>query len=171
MTHESDFTHSEAAPTFDRLGVESLLPQAAQHPALSGPLIEWQDEYSVEVGVLDEHHRHIFHLLNRLHEAMLLEQGSDSLGFLLDELIVYVRRHFAGEELLMQAFAYPEELVHELEHERLVRVLLEFREQFADNREQLVTPLVEFMEGWLIRHILTTDRRYSAFFAERGAKV
>jgi hemerythrin-like metal-binding protein len=161
--HESNFPHFDGAS-------DPFLPNAAQHPGLPGPLVEWQNEYSVEVGALDEHHRHIFQLLNRLHEAMLLAQGRAVLASLLDELIVCLRQHFAGEELLMQSFGYPESLVHELEHERLVGVLLEFREQFADRREQLVEPLVEFLEGWVIRHILTVDRRYSDFFAERGAK-
>jgi len=151
--------------------------------ALPGPLFAWQDEYSVGIGVLDEQHRQIFQLLNRLHEAVLLhpgklttnlllppEQGRAALGSLLDELLAYVRWHFAAEELLMQAFDFPEALAHELEHERQLRVLLAFREQFADDGEQLVTPLLEYMASWFIRHILTTDRHYSAFFAEHGAR-
>ena len=156
MQPDPDFFQSRSAPR--------------QHPALNGPVFEWHAEYSVGVGVLDEHHRHIFHLLNRISETLLLQQGRAALAYLLDELIVYTRSHFAGEELLMNCFAYPDCLPHELEHARLVRALLEFREQFADGHEDLVTPLLEFMEGRLIRHIVTTDRRYSAFFAERGAK-
>jgi hemerythrin len=171
MNPESDF--SQRGPLHDRIwraGVEAdsaKLP--LQHPALPDPLFVWRDVYSVGVGVLDEHHRHIFHLLNRMHEAMLLDQGRVALGFLLDELIHCVRSHFAAEETIMQAFGFPEALAHELDHERQLRVLLEFREQFAEDREQLVTQLVEYMGSWLIRHILTTDRHYSAFFAERGA--
>ena len=159
MNQESDFTHSGGGPV-----------DPAQHPAMLDPLFEWHDEYSVGVGVLDEHHRHIFQLLNRLHEAMLLDQGPAALGFLLDELIVFVRWHFAAEELMMQAFGFSEALAHELDHERQLRVLLELREQYAGGREELVTPLVEYMGSWLIRHIVTTDRHYSAFFVERGAK-
>ena len=145
------------------------LEQTAKPPATPSDFFEWRDEYSVEIGVFDEHHRHIFQLLNRLHEAIHLEQGHAALGSLLDELIAHVRWHFAAEELLMQAFAFPEALTHELEHERQLRVLLEFREQFADGREQLVPMLLEYMGSWLIRHILTTDRHYAAFFAARGA--
>ena len=156
MQPDSDFFQPRSAPR--------------QHPALNGPVFEWHAEYSVGVGVLDEHHRHIFHLLNRIYETLLLQQGRAALAYLLDELIVYTRSHFAGEELLMKCFAYPDGPSHELEHMRLVRALLEFREQFADGHENLVTPLLEFMEGRLIRHIVTTDCRYSAFFAERGAK-
>ena len=146
------------------------LEKETGHPALPGPLFAWQDEYCVGIGAIDEHHRHIFQLLNRLHEVMLLHEGCAALGPLLDELIVYVRWHFAAEELLMQAFAFPEALAHELEHERQLRVMLELREQIADGGEPLITPLLEYMGSWLIRHIVTTDRHYSAFFAERGAR-
>jgi len=155
MQPDSDFFYQRSAP---------------QYPGLRGSVFEWHAEYSVGIGVLDEQRRHIFHLLNCIYETLLLQQGRAALAFLLDELIACTRSHFAGEELLMRSFAYPDVLLHELEHERLVRVLLEFREQFAGGREHLVTPLLEFMEGWLIRHIVTTDRRYSAFFAERGAQ-
>ena len=141
-----------------------------QNPALQGRLFEWHEEYSVGVGVLDEQHRHIFQLLNRLHEAVLLDQGHAALGELLDELMVYLRWHFAAEELMMQAFGFPEALTHELDHERQLRVLLELREQYAAGGEQLVTPLLEYLGSWLIRHILTTDRHYCAFFVERGAR-
>lgn len=160
MNPESDFNQPEI-----------ILPQhAAPHPALPAPVFAWQDEYSVGVRVLDEHHRHIFQLLNRLQEALLLDQGRDGLGFLLDELIAYVRWHFAAEELMMQAFGFPEALAHELDHERQLRVLLALREQYADGGEQLVTQLLEYMGSWLIRHIFTTDRHYCAFFVERGAR-
>ena len=154
-------------------GLESrahpVAAEPAERPALPRPLFGWQDEYSVQIGVFDEHHRNIFQLLNRLHEAILLHEGRAAVGVLLDELIDHTRWHFAAEELLMQAFAFPEALAHELDHERQLRVLLEFREQFADQGEQFVTLMLEYMGSWLIRHILTTDRHYSAFFAERGA--
>jgi len=145
------------------------LEQPAERPATPSVLFEWRDEYSVGIGVLDEQHRHIFQLLNLLHEAIHTEHGPAALGSLLDELIVYVRWHFAAEELLMQAFAFPEALTHELDHERQLRVLAEFRDQLADGRERLVPTLLDYMASWLIRHILTTDRHYSAFFAARGA--
>ena len=154
----------------DSAEASGWLEEPAQRPAPPCPLFEWRDEYSVKVGVIDEQHRHIFQLLNRLHEAVLLEQGRAALGSLLDELIVYLRWHFAAEELLMQAFAFPEALGHELEHEHQLRVLLEFREQFGGGGESMVPTLLEYLGSWLIRHIVTTDRHYCAFFAERGAR-
>lgn len=141
----------------------------AQPSPLPWPIFEFLPEYSVGVRTLDQHHRCIFALLNRLYATMLQQQGRSALLSILDELIGYARQHFAAEELLMQAFGYPEAEAHRLEHERLSRVLEEFQHQFADGREGLVEPLLAFMEGWLIRHILSCDRRYSAFFVERGA--
>jgi hemerythrin-like metal-binding protein len=144
----------------------SALPQPS---SVRWTVFEFHQEYSVGIRTLDQHHQRIFELLNRLYETMLQQQGRPALLSALAELIGYTSRHFAAEELLMQAFGYPETEPHQLEHERLSRVLAEFQHQFADGREHLVEPLLDFMEGWLIRHILAWDRRYSTFFAERGA--
>jgi hemerythrin len=133
------------------------------------PAAFWHPQLSVAVAALDAQHRHIFQRLALARQDLLDEQPRAALSATLDDLIDCIRLHFAGEELLMASFGHADFFAHQLEHQRLSRILFEFQEQFAGGGESLVLPLLDFVEGWLVRHILESDRLYSAFFAERGA--
>lgn len=150
----------------DTRPADTRVPQVASHEQL----FEWQPNYSVKIGIIDKHHQRMFELVNELHHAMCLQKGRDLLTATLDELIDYTRVHFASEEVLMEAFAYPETLLHTIEHDRLTRTVLEFQEQFASGQVCLTVHLMEFLKVWIASHILGSDQKYVDFFAERGAK-
>lgn len=133
-------------------------------------LFEWDPSYSVSVQLLDRHHQHLFGLVNGLHFAMLNQQGTAVLAATLEELVTYTRMHFVAEEVLMEAFSFPGYLQHRMEHERLTRTVTEFQSQFLSGQERLSVQLMEFLKSWLADHILGTDKKYSEFFAQRGAR-
>jgi len=133
------------------------------------PVSLWQPQLSVGVAALDAQHHHIFQLLARSRADALGGQPKMFVSAGIEELIGCLQWHFGGEELLMRTFGYPDSLSHQQDHQRLGRVLLEFQEQFAHGGESLALPLLDYLEGWLLRHILECDRQYSAFFSERGA--
>jgi hemerythrin-like metal-binding protein len=108
--------------------------------------------------------------VNELHDAMRQQQGQAVLAPILDELICYTRIHFTSEEVLMEAFGYPESLLHRIEHDRLTRTVLEFQQQFAGGEVHLSVQLMEFLKSWLVKHILGIDQKYVEFFAARGAQ-
>jgi hemerythrin len=134
-----------------------------------GPASSWQPQLSVAVAALDAQHHHIFQLLARSRADAFGGQPKAQLSAGLDELIGCLQSHFAGEELLMRTFNYPDSLDHQQQHQRLTRVLVEFQEQFGRGDESLALALLDYLEGWLVHHILERDRSYSSFFAERGA--
>ena len=134
------------------------------------PLFQWQAEYSVKIGILDQHHKRLFELMNQLHDAMREQSGQAVLAAILDNLLCYTQAHFSAEEVLMEAFGYPETLPHRIEHDRLTRIVLEFQQQFVAGQVRIGIQLMEFLESWLVQHILGSDKKYVDFFAERGAK-
>lgn len=151
--------------------MDTRLPDAALHPwPQPSPPFEWQPEYSVRIGVIDEHHKRLFALVNELHDAMRQHSGQAALAATLNELICSARVHFGAEEVLMEAFGYPESLPHRIEHDRLTRTMLEFQQQFAAGQVSIGVQLTEFLENWLVKHVLGSDKRYVNFFAERGAR-
>ncbi|HAX91772.1 MAG TPA: hemerythrin, partial [Rhodospirillaceae bacterium] len=63
-------------------------------------LIIWSPSMSVGVDILDDDHKRIMVLINKLHEAMLEGKGKKLLGEIFDGLIAYIKLHFDSEEAL-----------------------------------------------------------------------
>ena len=167
MSSQSDSLQPDSAA---HSAAHSATRSAHQPPPPWAPLSEWQPEYSVGIGILDTQRQRIFELLRESRKAIDQRRQRSVPLSLMNEAIDSTLLHFAAEEVLMQAFGYPEALPHQLEHERLSRVLIEFQQQFVTGQELFALPLLDFLEGWLVRHILESDQRYAGFFAERGAK-
>ena len=59
---------------------------------------------------------------------------------------------------------------HAQEHRRLEAKVLEFKAKYAAKEVSVNMELMKFLKDWLIKHILGSDRAYSAFLVERGVK-
>jgi len=148
-------------------------------PAMSAPrrpLLEWRDQWTLDVGFMDEDHRALAHRLNHIarewevpqdglapparHRAEALEHLVEAL----EELAVHVREHFEREEEVMRTVDYPEMVAHKGEHDLL---LAEFRVTIRAIRDAGVAGLdrqtLESMKDWLMGHVLEVDRRLAEF--------
>ena len=83
--------------------------------------IKWSDEYSVGVKQIDDQHKNLVDLINRLFDAMSLGKGKEVLGGVFDELKKYTIIHFQTEERLMVVYGYPDYEAHKKSHEDLVQ--------------------------------------------------
>lgn len=79
-------------------------------------LIAWSDKLSVQVRQFDEEHKKLIVMVNQLHDAMKEGKGKQVVGDVLNGLISYTKNHFAAEERLMKAHAYPDYEQHKKEH-------------------------------------------------------
>lgn len=123
---------------------------------------------SVGIETIDEQHKKLIAQINAVVDNMLLQTGPRAdLNSVMDELIDYTHTHFAFEEDLFAAHQYNEASDHVSHHERLRSGLISHIDKFR--RSQLdQARFLEFLKDWLIKHILETDMKYSAFLRERG---
>jgi len=133
-------------------------------------LFDWRDEYSVKVPSIDAQHRRLVDMLNDLHEGMVSGTGSERLSALLAGLVDYTAKHFAYEESLLVEHGYPLTKEHVAEHQRLVAQVLDFQRKYALSQASINMQLMKFLKDWLIKHILGSDKAYSAHLVERGVK-
>ena len=82
-------------------------------------------------------------------------------------LIDYVVQHFADEEALMQAAAYPELSVHCGMHEYLAAESMRISARFMNGEMVLAADLALFIMRWLREHIAEADKRFVAYLAAR----
>ena len=133
-------------------------------------LIQWNDTFSVKIIEIDGQHKKLIKLINDLQDAMRAGKGKDIVGPILNELVRYTREHFSVEEKYFERFNYPETAAHMDEHARFVRQVGSFKADFDSGKIGLTIKLMDFLSDWLQNHILNTDKKYSAFFNEKGLR-
>ena len=130
----------------------------------------WSNDYKVHIAQIDSQHQHLVALVGRLIMAMKEGKGSDVLGRILTEVIGYTQTHFATEEKLLRAHAYPGYAPHQQEHARLTKQVSALHERFQKKEIALTIEVAQFLKDWLIKHILGTDKQYSQFLLTKGVR-
>jgi hemerythrin-like metal-binding protein len=133
--------------------------------------IKWSDEFSVGIESIDEQHKKLVNMIKTLYDALREGRASEVVDEILNGLFDYADYHFSYEEELFDKYGYPDARNHKEEHEELghhlkqLSVKLEIGDCFMGE-----ILLLEFLEDWLIKHIMTTDKKFGPFFIEKGVK-
>lgn len=126
-------------------------------------IIEWDGTYSIGIKELDDHHQHLFTLINRAFDGYNRGMGDTSVKKLLDELLEYASYHFSAEEILMAEIAYPGIEEHHRQHDLLTDKVAEMMELYPTVGSGILASTLMFMNTWLTRHILQHDMEYARF--------
>lgn len=131
---------------------------------------EWSDAISVGVKEVDDQHKVLISLLNRLFVAVAQRKGNEILAEILEALIEYAKTHFALEEQLMEEAGYnPVKLeAHRDEHRSFVVKLGELSRKHLEEGKPISFEVVHFLKRWLYDHILVTDRGYAIALKKAG---
>jgi len=132
--------------------------------------IEWSDNLSVGFEEIDEQHKILVRLVNKMHEAIHRRKGSDVVAEILGELAAYTKTHFVVEESLMRILGYPGYEEHKIAHDELLQQVIELQEKVAAGQTTISFQLMHFLKTWLIQHIMEEDTKYTGFFVAAGAK-
>lgn len=128
-------------------------------------LVKWNDEFSVGYAKIDDQHKMMLELLNKL--FFIFGKGMERQEFLkiLKETNDYAAMHFSFEEALMTGAGYPGLEAHLAVHERYRLEVRRFVTELV--RDDRVSPeeLFQFLKNWWRGHILNTDSAYSPYVA------
>ena len=123
---------------------------------------EFTDEYLTGIDLVDAEHKELFHIVdkaNQLVKSFDQLSGYDSIIQILNELKDYTKEHFADEEEYMEGIHYEgldaQKRAHEAFIDKLENINLD---QIDENPQEYLQELLEFLLGWLINHILHTDK-------------
>ncbi|MCP3866802.1 MAG: bacteriohemerythrin [Gammaproteobacteria bacterium] len=135
-----------------------------------GNFIDWSNELSVGIEEIDEQHKVLVKLVNRMHEAIQEQRGSHVVGGILEELTDYTRIHFAVEESLMRILDYPGYEEHRDAHDELLQQVKELNAKVSEGKASISFELMHFLKNWLTQHIQEEDMNYTGFFLAAGAR-
>lgn len=132
--------------------------------------IDWTEEYSVGIPVIDAQHQRLLRMINELHEALINRQTREAIGRIINQLMTYTATHFSTEEKYLEQYGYPELAGHREQHEVLTDWVIDVRQDWENGRPVKTREVLAFLKDWWLNHILETDMRYSQFLRDRGAK-
>lgn len=134
--------------------------------AIPRVLVEWQDDYSLELPEIDDQHKALFDLINRLWDALVRRAGKDEVAAIISELESYTQTHFTAEETLMRLAGYPRLAEHQASHAEFMKLIAREKEKVAAGA-RLDMEMINFLTDWLAKHIKVADKDYARFYVEQ----
>lgn len=132
---------------------------------------KWSPDYSVNIKTIDNQHRELVNILNRLFVAVSRREGDKVIAGILDALTSYTQTHFALEERLMRQAQYKDLVPHMEEHRKLLDQLDQLCKKHLIEEKAIYFEMLSFLKTWLREHIQGVDTKYSAALQEAGFAV
>jgi len=131
-------------------------------------IINWRNEFSVGVAEMDEQHKKLIGMINRLIEEQHNLTDQKTIAELLTEMTDYAQVHFRAEEYLMAEYGYDEKSNQEKMHQAFIEKTISFYSATDIGPNILSTALLDYLSTWLVSHILKEDMKYKEFFRSKG---
>jgi len=137
-------------------------------------MITWDDEYNLDIELIDSQHQELCKIINKLGNAMDLDEDKEILSEIVQELIDYATYHFSVEEEYFKEFDYSEQEEHIGEHKYFLDYFAKIKQGF-ENKDSSITSdaklsmdILKYLVTWFVTHITGIDREYIELFKENG---
>ena len=133
-------------------------------------MIKWEDKYSVGLSMIDEEHKKLIGILNKVVFTKGHNDDPEELMDVLREMTKYTLTHFKTEETYMKEFNYPEYQDHKEEHRHFSTETITYHDKVIKGDSQIANEIIEYLKWWLVNHIQVTDKKYIDCFNKNGLK-
>ena len=124
-------------------------------------LFNWSDSFNTGIVAIDEQHKGIVDLINKLHKAIQIEDNQ-SVSDVLSGLISYTASHFSFEEEMLKNQKYPSFEAHKKKHDAFIARINHYKHQF-ENGDDIAKKLSSELILWLTTHIKQEDMNYISY--------
>jgi len=120
--------------------------------------ILWSSRFELGISFIDEDHKTLVSLLNRMNDASRVDGDLTDVGGILSALVDYTRYHFAREERAQKVAGYPDADDHKQQHIALAAKAQSLFEEFREDPSSIdLGDVLDFLSDWLMDHILLHD--------------
>jgi hemerythrin len=132
--------------------------------------LEWEDKYSVGVLEIDDQHKKMFATINELLDSISNNNTEEHLGNIINSLVKYKIFHFETEEKYFEEFNYDGREEHIAKHREFNEKFTYLKEKYPTYSIDFAFELIDFLEDWLINHLIIVDQKYKECFHAHGLK-
>lgn len=131
---------------------------------------EWSNAMSVGIAEIDEQHKTLVDILNRLFHAVVQRESNEITIEILDTLVDYTKTHFGLEEKLLRDAGYDEAEfnAHQREHHAFIEKVGAAANKHLVEGKSVSFEIINFLKHWLQDHILVTDMKYATALKVTG---
>ncbi|MDR3123474.1 MAG: bacteriohemerythrin [Treponema sp.] len=131
-------------------------------------LVQWTDRYRTGIPLIDDQHKKLIDVTNKLYVKCLAGNEAARTSFLqtIHKVVDYVRFHFTSEEKIMERISYPGLAVHKREHQEFVKEILQQIQSFQEGEKFVPNAFVRYLGDWVLTHIAVSDKGYALYLAE-----
>lgn len=127
-------------------------------------MFEMKEEYYLGVDAMDAEHKKLFEIAESAYKLLNDEFIIDKFDYIvkiIEELRDYAEVHFSHEEAYMESIQYKKIFSQKIEHQEFIGKLNQINwEEVEKDQEKTILNLLEFLNDWLVNHILYTDKLY-----------
>ncbi len=121
-----------------------------------------KEEFLTGIESIDKEHEKLFEIANRAYETLMDEFITDKYDYIMDifeELKEYAANHFKHEEEYMLGIKYKKLFSQMAEHEEFIEKINGYDlSQIDENQKETILEVLEFLNDWLVHHILESDK-------------
>ena len=121
----------------------------------------WHKIYSVNSDVLDEHHKKLFDIYNKLEDHCVNSNDKIIAEQIIEELINYSSYHFYAEEQYMEKLKYKDINKHISEHKEFTFKAIHLQQAIINDEKNTIIELKKFLGKWLKNHVIEEDKRFT----------
>jgi hemerythrin-like metal-binding protein len=130
--------------------------------------INWSPKYSVGVEIIDEQHKRLVLMLNRLIGSKEATTNSEIVSDVITQMTKYAEDHFKLEEDLMAEFGFPLLDQHRQSHDKYRKKVVDLCTAVLLDVPIVPQVMLNYLVKWWENHILHEDMEYKSFFKKNG---
>lgn len=127
-------------------------------------LIDWEEKYCVGFPEIDNQHKELVNIINKLYNSILSNITVEKLKDILTKMDNYVDFHFSFEEDLFKKHNYNNTTKHINEHKRFQEKIREFAEKLTKGENEIAIEILSYLRFWLVKHIMFEDKKFVTFY-------
>ena len=135
-------------------------------------LITWSDTFSCGIKVIDDQHKELVKLLNKMFNHVTGDEAQerDYFNKVIQEAVNYIKVHFSTEEQILKASRYSGYAEHKRIHDSFILTVSENIRDFNSGKRLSLFSFTSFLKNWILSHIAVMDKQYFIYLRKTATR-
>ena len=124
-------------------------------------MFKMKEKYKTGISQIDSEHEKLFDIGEKAYQLLIDKYDMDKYDKIvgvIEELREYTIYHFNAEEEYMESINYKRLFTQKIDHSNFIKKLDEVNfDKIDDNQDEAIMVVLNFLNEWLINHILEKD--------------